>query len=89
LYRLKKNIPLTIFILIMGLILGTFIGDLLGMVLPEGAAKTVMTTPLKIGFESISIDLHIFSIVLGFMLKINLCGFIGVLILGYALRWLY
>ncbi len=87
--RLKKNIPLTIFILLMGLILGSFIGDLLGMVLPDGAVKTVMTTPLRIGFHPISLDLHIFTIILGFMIKINLFGFIGVLILGYSLKWLY
>ena len=87
--RLKQNIPLTIFILLLGLIIGSFIGDLLGMVLPDGAAKTVMTTPLSIGFHPISIDLHIFTLILGFMVKINLFGVIGVLILGYSLKWLY
>jgi len=87
--RLKENMRLTIFILLMGLILGSFIGDLLGMVLPDGAVKMVMTTPLKIGFHPVSIDLHIFTLVLGFMIKINLFGFIGVLILGYSLKWLY
>jgi hypothetical protein len=87
--RLKKNIPLTIFILLLGLIIGSFIGDLLGMVLPDGAAKTVMTTPLRIGFHPISIDLHIFTLILGLMIKINLFGVIGVLILGYSLKWLY
>ncbi len=87
--RLKENMGLTIFILLMGLILGSFIGELLGMVLPDGAVKMVMTTPLKIGFHPISLDLHIFTIILGFMIKINLFGFIGVLILGYSLKWLY
>ena len=86
---LKENKGLSIFILIMGLILGSFIGDLLGMVLPDGAVKMVMTTPLKIGFHPISLDLHIFTIILGFMIEINLFGFIGVLILGYSLKWLY
>jgi hypothetical protein len=87
--RLKENMGLTIFILIMGLILGSFVGELLGMVLPDGAVKMVMTTPLKIGFHPVSIDLHIFTLFLGFMIKINLFGFIGVLILGYSLKWLY
>jgi len=87
--RLKENMGLTIFILIMGLILGSFIGELLGMVLPDGAVKMVMTTPLKIGFHPVSLDLHIFTLILGFMIKINLFGFIGVLILGYSLKWLY
>jgi len=89
LHKLKQNIPLTIFILLMGLILGSFIGDLLGMVLPDGAVKIAMTTPLRIGFHPISIDLHIFTLILGFMIKINLFGVIGVLILGYSLKWLY
>ena len=88
-HKLKENMKLTIFILIVGLILGSFIGDLLGMVLPDGAVKMVMTTPLRIGFHPVSLDLHIFTIVLGFMIKINLFGFIGVLILGYSLKWLY
>ncbi len=87
--RLKKNMPLTIFILLLGLIIGSFIGDLLGMVLPDGAVKTVMTTPLRIGFHPISIDLHIFTLIFGLMIKINLFGIIGVLILGYSLKWLY
>lgn len=87
--RLKKNMGLTIFILLTGLIIGSFIGDLLGMVLPDGAVKMVMTTPLRIGFHPVSLDLHIFTLILGFMIKINLFGFIGVLILGYSLKWLY
>ena len=87
--RLKENMGLTIFVLLMGLIIGSFIGELLGMVLPDGAVKMVMTTPLNIGFHPISLDLHIFTIILGFMIKINLFGFIGVLILGYSLKWLY
>jgi len=89
LHKLKQNIPLTIFILLLGLILGSFIGDLLGMILPDGAVKMVMTTPLRIGFHPISLDLHIFTLILGFMIKINLFGVIGVLILGYSLKWLY
>ncbi len=88
-HKLKQNMPLTIFILLMGLILGSFIGDLLGMILPDGAVKMVMTTPLQIGFHPISLDLHIFTLILGFMIKINLFGIIGVLILGYSLKWLY
>ncbi len=88
-HKLKQNIPLTIFILLLGLILGSFIGDLLGMILPDGAVKMVMTTPLRIGFHPISLDLHIFTLILGFMIKINLFGVIGVLILGYSLKWLY
>jgi hypothetical protein len=59
------------------------------MVLPDGAAKTVMTTPLRIGFHPISIDLHIFTFIFGLMLQINLFGIVGVLLLGYSLKWLY
>jgi uncharacterized membrane protein len=87
--KLKQNIPLTIFILLVGLIVGSFIGDLLGMVLPDGAVKTVMTTPLRIGFHPISIDLHIFTFIFGLMVRINLFGIVGVLLLGYSLKWLY
>ena len=87
--KLKQNIPLTIFILLVGLIVGSFIGDLLGMVLPDGAAKTVMTTPLRVGFHPISIDLHIFTFIFGLMVRINLFGIVGVLLLGYSLKWLY
>lgn len=80
---------LTIFILLMGLLLGTLIGDLMGLVLPDGAVKKIMIHSIKIGFLPIVIDLHIFAFTFGFMLKINLFGIIGILLLGYILKWLY
>jgi len=87
--KLRKKMSLTIFILLMGLIIGTLIGDLLGMILPEGAVKTVMTESIKIGFHPFVLDLHIFNLTFGFMFRINLFGILGILILGYVLKWLY
>jgi len=87
--KLRNKTGLTIFILIVGLLIGTLIGDVLGLILPDGAVKSVMIHSLKIGFHPIVLDLQIFTLTFGFMLKINLFGIIGILVLGYILKWLY
>jgi len=87
--KLRKNIGLTIFIFLAGILIGTLIGDILGLLLPYGAVKRVMIYSFQIGFHPVTIDLHIIMLTLGFMFKINLFGVIGILILGYILKWLY
>lgn len=87
--KLRKNIGLAIFIFIAGILIGTLIGDLLGILLPEGVVKRVMLYSIKIGFQPFTLNLHIITITFGFMFKINLFGVLGVLILGYVLKWLY
>jgi len=87
--KLRKNIGLAIFILIAGILIGTLIGDLLGLLLPDGAVKRVMLYSLKIGFHPVTIDLFFLTLTLGLMFKINLFGVIGILVLGYILKWLY
>ncbi|MEO0293856.1 MAG: DUF4321 domain-containing protein [candidate division WOR-3 bacterium] len=87
--KLKEKLGLTILILIIGLIFGSFLGELLGKILPDSAVKKVMTSPLEVGFHPFTLDLHIFTVIIGFMLKVNLFGFIGILVLGYLLKWIY
>lgn len=85
----RRRIGLTIFIIVLGLLIGTLAGELLSFVLPEGAVKTVLTHPLRVGLKPFMLDLKVLTINFGFMININLCGIIGVVILSYIMKWIY
>lgn len=87
--KLKKNLGLTIFILLMGLIIGTLLGEVFNNILPHGAVRKAMTESISIGFHPLTIDLYIIQFTFGLMFKLNLFGVIGILLLGYSLKWLY
>ena len=72
-------------VLASGFVLGGFLSALLQRFLPEGPAKEFFTWTLSPSVGPISIDLIIFSIVLGpLTLQVSLLGIVGV-VLAYLL----
>ena len=67
---------------------GSLLGELIIFVLPEGVVKQFFVKPLwEPSFGPTTLNVIVFSITLGLTLKINLVGFIGVLVAIYMLRW--
>lgn len=87
--HIRGRIPLIIFIIIIGAILGGLVGQLIGMALPEGIVKTFITKSINVGFSPIYINLYIMTFTFGLMLKFNIFSILGIVFLGYLLRWVY
>ena len=75
--------------LLLGAILGGFVGELIGSFLPEGAAKTLFTKSVNVGFETTRVQLYSLSFTIGMMFKINFMSVLIVLLVIIYFRWWY
>jgi hypothetical protein len=75
--------------LLLGAILGGFVGELVGSFLPPGAAKTLFSKSVKIGFEAFRVEFYAVSFTFGLMFKINFMSVLGVLLVIIYFRWWY
>ncbi|RMD95668.1 MAG: DUF4321 domain-containing protein [Calditrichaeota bacterium] len=67
--------------------LGTLLGELLGLILPEGVVKQFFLLSWDLSVGPAKLDAILFSLTLGFSLKVNVVGVIGVATAIYILRW--
>lgn len=85
----KRELTFIIVALILGAVIGGLIGDIIGTFLPPGAAKTVFTKTIEIGFDTVKADFFVISFILGLKLKINFMSMMVVLLVIIYFRWWY
>ena len=84
-----RELTFIIVALLLGAIVGGFLGDLIGSVLPPGAAKTLFSKSIQIGFETTRVELYSISFNVGIMFKINFMSVLTVLLVIIYFRWWY
>ncbi len=75
--------------LILAAILGGLLGEIIGTFLPDGAAKTLFTQSLDIGFDPVTLHLYALTFTIGFMVKLNFVSFLMVILAIIYFRWWY
>lgn len=85
----KRELTFIIVALILGSILGGFVGEMIGSFLPDGAAKTLFTKSVSVGFETTRVQLYSLSFTIGLMFKINFMSVLAVLLVIMYFRWWY
>jgi len=65
----RRELTFIITALILGAVIGGLIGDVIGTFLPPGAAKTVFTKSIEIGFSPTKLEFYAVSFTLGLMFK--------------------
>jgi hypothetical protein len=85
----KRELTFLITALLLGAILGGFAGELIGSFLPPGAAKTLFTKSVKIGFETTRVEFYAISFTVGLMFKLNFMSILGVLLVIMYFKWWY
>lgn len=84
----RKKIGYYIIVLVLGAVVGTVLGDALGFVLPAGVVKQFFLKTTTFGIGPAEINLIVIQLTLGFKIKINIIGVIGIFLVAYALRWM-
>jgi|UniRef100_A0A7C3YRT6 hypothetical protein len=87
--NLSRKLGLTLFIIIVGGIVFGVIGEVIGLIIPESPVKKVILKYIWVGFSPVTINLNIVSFTIGFHIKFNLLSVLGIIFLGYILRWLF
>ena len=85
----KREITFILVALILGAVIGGLLGEIIGTYLPPGAAKTLFTKSISIGFETIKVDFYAILFTFGFMLKINFMSALVLLLVIIYFRWWY
>ena len=75
--------------LILGAVIGGLLGDIIATYLPEGAAKTLFSKSIEIGFERVNLDFYAILFTIGLMIKINLLSALAVILVIIYFRWWY
>ncbi|UCE23634.1 MAG: DUF4321 domain-containing protein [Candidatus Zixiibacteriota bacterium] len=85
----KRELTFIIVALVLGAVIGGLVGDIIGTFLPAGAAKTVFTKSIVIGFDTVKVDFYAISFTFGLKLKINFMSVLVVLLVIIYFRWWY
>ncbi|MCH9025288.1 MAG: DUF4321 domain-containing protein [candidate division Zixibacteria bacterium] len=75
--------------LILGAVIGGLLGEIIATYLPAGAAKTLFSKSIEIGFQTLKVDFYAISFTVGLMLKINLLSALAVILVMIYFRWWY
>ena len=85
----RRELTFIIIGLIMGAVIGGLLGDIVGTFLPPGAAKTVFTKSVQVGFSPTRVELYAVSFTIGLMFKINFMSVLFILLVIVYFRWWY
>jgi len=85
----RRELTFIVTALILGAVIGGLIGDVIGTFLPPGAAKTVFSKSIEIGFSPAKLEFYAVSFTLGLMFKINFMSVLVVLLVIVYFRWWY
>ncbi|MFQ6007636.1 MAG: DUF4321 domain-containing protein [Candidatus Zixiibacteriota bacterium] len=85
----QREITFLIIALLLAAIIGGLIGDVIGSFLPPGAAKTLFTRSLVVGFDTVKVDFYAIAFTLGLTFKINFVSVLVVLLVIVYFRWWY
>ncbi len=76
-----------VLVIVVGAMIGTLFGELLGLLLPTGVVKEFFLRSAHFGFGPATLDVRLFTITLGFTIKLNIVGLFGIGVALYLLRW--
>ncbi len=83
----KRNVGFIIFIIIIGALIGSALGEIIAFVIPAGVVKDFFLNAITASIGPGTVDLILLKFTLGFAIKLNITGVLGVFIAAYILRW--
>jgi len=75
--------------LLLGAILGGLLGEIIGSFLPDGAAKTLFSRSVEVGFDSTTLHFFTITFTIGLLLKLNFVSLLMVILVLIYFRWWY
>lgn len=83
----KKSLAYILIILFIGALIGSVLGEVIAYVLPDGVVKQFFVKSATASIGPGTLNIVILTLTLGFSIKVNVMGIIGILIAAYVLRW--
>ncbi len=83
----KKSLGFIITVIFIGALIGSALGEIVTFLVPAGVVKDFFLKSVTASIGPGTLNIIIVTLTLGFTLKLNVMGVIGILIAAYALRW--
>ncbi len=84
----KRNPWFYVAVIFLGSLIGTALGEGLGAILPPGVVKQFFLRAAEMSIGPADINILVLQFTLGFKLKLNIIGVIGIIISAYILKWI-
>lgn len=81
----RERIIFFLVVVFLSTLLGSVLGEILGVLVPEGAGRNLLSKGVNPTLEPFTLNLVVLTLTLGVGVKINLCSLLGFL-LGI---WIY
>ncbi len=83
----RKSVAFIVLILLLGALVGSALGEVLALILPDGVVKEFFLGAISGGLEPTTLNAVLFTITIGFTIKLNVIGIVGIVVVAYLLRW--
>lgn len=83
----KKSLGFILIVLFIGALIGSTLGEVIAYVLPNGVVKQFFIKSASASVGPGTLNIIILTFTLGFSIKVNVMGILGILIAAYVLRW--
>ena len=83
----KRSAWFYVIVIFVGSLIGTALGEALGVILPNGVVRDFFLKAVEFGINPQEIDILVLSFTIGFKVKLNIIGVIGVLLAAHFLKW--
>lgn len=85
----KKSIGWILLVIVLGALVGSALGEVMGLILPEGVVRDFFLRSAEFSIGPTLINIVVITFTLGFSIKLNIIGVIGIVLVGYFLKWAY
>lgn len=83
----NKSIGFIVLILLLGALVGSALGEVIALIVPDGVVKEFFLRAVSGGLGPTTLNAILFTITIGFTIKLNVVGIVGVAMVAYLLRW--
>lgn len=82
-----KSLGFIIFVLLAGALVGSGLGEILGLIIPEGVVRDFFVKSIEGSFGPATLNVILLTVTIGFTIKLNVVGIVGITTIAYLLRW--
>ncbi len=83
----KKSLGFILIVIVLGALIGSALGEVIALLIPAGVVHQFFLKSATAALGPTTLDIIIMTFTIGFSIKLNITGVIGIFIAAYILRW--
>ena len=83
----KKSLGFIVLVVLIGALVGSALGEVIALILPDGVVKEFFLRAISGGLGPTTLNAVLFTLTIGFTIKLNVIGIVGIAMVAYLMRW--